>query len=132
MKINWKRVVIAGIWAELLLGAIYFPARQYAGSAFPAIAVVAMIGSMLLGALWAAGRIDSRFVLHGVLVGIAANVLFYVLFFSLRSVLMSDQPSGSVANHLLDAALKVLGGALGGYVGRIRRKKLLSAQAGKS
>jgi len=41
MKINWKRVVIGAIWAELLLMAIYFPAKMYSVPAFPAIAILA-------------------------------------------------------------------------------------------
>jgi hypothetical protein len=49
MKINWIRIVIAGIWAELLLLAIYIPAKEYAGAAFIVIAVLAMLGSMFLG-----------------------------------------------------------------------------------
>ena len=65
MTINWKRVVIAGIWSEFLLLAIYMPAKIYAVPAFPAIAIVAMLGSMFLGGLW----VESRFLLHGVLVG---------------------------------------------------------------
>ena len=69
MKINWKQVVIGAIWAELLLMAIYFPAKMYSVPAFPAIAILAMVGSMFLGGLWVARKVESRFLLHGVLVG---------------------------------------------------------------
>jgi putative membrane protein (TIGR04086 family) len=132
MGINWKRVVIAGIWSEFLLLAIYLPAKQYAGSAFIPIALLAMLGSMFLGGLWVARKVESRFLPHGVLVGIMANVVFYVLFFTLGSILMPNEPLGSVANNVLVAAIKIFGAAIGGFVGGIRRKKLLSVQGAKS
>ena len=131
MNINWKRVVIAGIWAELLLLAIYIPAKEYAGAAFIVIAVLAMFGSMFLGGLWVARMIESRFVLHGVLVGIVAGVVFYALFFSFRSIVWPNEPPSPIANDVFAAALKILGAAVGAYVGGIRRKKLLSAQTAK-
>jgi putative membrane protein (TIGR04086 family) len=128
MKINWKRIAIAGLWSEVLLLAIYLPARQYAGSAFQAIAVVDMLGSMFLGGLWATRRIDSRFLLSGVLVGIAANIVFYILHFSLRPIFMPDASIGTVSAHVFAVVIKTLGAAAGGYVGgRLHRKQQLPA-----
>jgi uncharacterized membrane protein len=125
MKINWKRVLIAAIWGEILLIAIYIPAKQYAGSAFGIIAGLEMLGSMFLCAFWATRNVESRFVLHGLLVGIFANVLFYTLFFSFRSIVWTDEPSGTIAMHIFDATLKILGAAIGGYFGgRLREKSL--------
>jgi hypothetical protein len=122
MKINWKRVVIAAIWAELLLLAIYFPAKFYAGSAFIAIALLAMLGSMFLGGLWVSRKVESQFLLHGVLVGIFANVVFYVPLFAF--VLMSpNADTGSLSVHIFTAVTKVLGAAIGGYVGGRFKKK---------
>ena len=48
MKLHWKRILFAGISAELLLLAIYLPAKRYAGTAFMAIAVVEVIASIFL------------------------------------------------------------------------------------
>jgi putative membrane protein (TIGR04086 family) len=131
MKINWKRVVIAGLWSEVLLLAIYLPARQYAGSAFQAIAIVAMLGSMFLGGFWAARRIDSRFLLSGALVGIVANIVFYILLFSLSPIFMPNESLGTVSAHIFAVVIKTLGSAAGGYVGgRLYRKQQSLQTAG--
>jgi hypothetical protein len=42
---------------------------------------MALFGLMLIGGLWIAHKIESRFVLHGVLAGIVANVLFVIYLF---------------------------------------------------
>jgi hypothetical protein len=77
MKINWKRVVTAGILFEILLGVIYI-AAQYAGPYRVAIVLLDWFGIMFLGGLWVARKIESRFVMHGFLVGIIANLLFFL------------------------------------------------------
>ena len=123
MNINWKRIVIGAIWSELLLLAIYFPAKFYAGSAFIPIALLAMLGSMFLGGLWAVRKSESRFLLQGILVGIFANVVFYVPLFAF--MLMSpNADTGSHSDHIFAAVTKILGAAIGGFVGGRLRKKL--------
>jgi hypothetical protein len=126
MKINWKRIVIAAIWSEFLLLAIYMPAKIYAVPAFPVIAILAMLGSMFLGGLWAVRKVESRFLLHAVLVGIMANVVFYVLFFTLMPIVEPNEPSQPIGNHIVAALIKILGAAIGGYVGGKFRKKALA------
>lgn len=140
MKINWKRVVIAGIWSELLLLAIYIPTIRNA-IAFPAFAILTILvlvflGPMFLGGLWVARKIESRFILHGVLVGILANVL-YVPLMSVLSRLLGSQvisqgqkmdPQVMLFLGIIFVVLKVLGAVTGACVGGIRRKKQLSAQ----
>jgi putative membrane protein (TIGR04086 family) len=123
MKINWKRVVIAAIWSELLLMAIYFPAKMYSVPGFPAIAILAMLGSMFLGGLWAVRKVESHFVLHGLLVGIIANVVFYVPLLVLMPIFWPNESIGGLIEHIFAAAIKILGAAIGGYVGgRLREK----------
>jgi putative membrane protein (TIGR04086 family) len=122
MKINWKRVVIAAIWSELLLLAIYIPSKLYAGSAHLPIAIIAMLGSMFLGGLWAVRRSESRFLLQGILVGIFANVVFYVLYFTLGSILMPNESASPISGHIYAAVTKILGAAIGGFVGGKLRK----------
>jgi hypothetical protein len=126
MRINWKRVVIAGIWSELLLMAIYFPAKMYSVPGFPAIAILAMLGSMFLGGLWAVRKVESHFVLNGLLVGIIANVVFYVPLLVLVPIFWPNEPIGGVIEHIFAAAIKILGAAIGGYVGGKLRKKALA------
>ncbi|HEY6508562.1 MAG TPA: hypothetical protein VIY56_11160 [Vicinamibacterales bacterium] len=68
-------------------------------------------------------RVESDFVLHGVLVGIVAMLLFLVVIVTL---------SGSVAQpplHRVAHGLKVLGGVAGGLVAERRRSG--SAQAAR-
>jgi hypothetical protein len=142
MTINWKRVVMAGIWSELLLLAIYIPTIRNT-IAFPTFAILAILvlvflGPMFLGGLWVARKIQSHFVLHGVLVGIWANIL-YVPLIAVLWRMMGHQvisrsrgmdPQATLILGIIFVVLKVLGAAAGAYVGGIRRKKLLSAQTG--
>ena len=123
MKINWKRIIIGAIWSEFLLLAIYIPAKMYAGPAFLAIAVLSMLGTMFLGGLWAVRKSESRFLLQGILVGIFANVVFYVFYFTLGSILMPSESASPISGHIYAAATKILGAAIGGYVGGRLRKK---------
>jgi presenilin-like A22 family membrane protease len=131
MTINWKRVVVAAIFAEVLLFAIYFPGRrQYAdpSSDFRHIFSLCMLISMFLGGLWVARKIESRFVLHGLLMGIAANVV-YVVFRPL--FVLSTPPRTSLdwtIYFIVTTFLKMLPAAAGSYVGGRRRKKQLAAQ----
>jgi hypothetical protein len=126
MKINWKRVVIAAIWSELLLMAIYFPAKIYSVPGFLAIAILAMLGSMFLGGLWAVRKVESHFVLQGLLVGIIANVVFYVPLFAFVPIFWPNESIGGLIEHIFAAAIKIIGAAIGGYVGGKLRKKALA------
>jgi hypothetical protein len=146
MNINWKRVLIAAIWSEVLLYVIYVLTRTYAGSAGRVIALVEMFVLMFPGGLWVARKIESRFILHGVLVGILANVLYFVLIPALRFLYLlllggqfqSQAPQAgspqisSLVLLGLDVALKTLGAAAGAYVGGRRQKVKLAIQNGKA
>lgn len=79
MSINWKPVLIAGFWAELLHLTLYLISKRYAGSAFQVLIYFDWFIPLLLGGLWIARKTGSRFLLHGVLVGIAANLIFVIL-----------------------------------------------------
>jgi hypothetical protein len=131
MKINWKRILVASICAELVLFAIYLPGRrQYAdpSSDFRHIFALCMIVSMFLAGLWAARKIESRFILHGLLIGIAANII-YVVFRPL--FVLGTPPRTSLAwtiYFIVTTFLKMLPAAAGAYVGGRRRKKQLAAQ----
>jgi hypothetical protein len=135
MKINWKRILVAAIFVELVLFAIYLPGRrQYAdpSSDFRHIFLLCMVILMFLGGLWVARKIESRFILHGLLIGIAANVV-YVVFKPL--FVLSTPPRTSLAwtiYFIVTTFLKMLPAAAGAYVGGIRRKKMLSGQGAKA
>ena len=132
MKINWIRVVIAGILFEILLTLIYI-AAQYAGSYRVAIVFLDWFVIMFLGGLWVARKIESRFVMHGLLIGIIANLLF----FPLRPLLPLPRPTDLQAEMegpvivmvmiiLISFIIKILGSTLGAYVGGRLRKKQFS------
>jgi len=142
MKINWKRVVFAAIWSELLLLAIYVPTIRY-GMVFPAFIILAILvlvflGPLFLGGLWIARKIESRFILHGVLVGIFANVL-YVPLMRVLSLLIGRQFMSQAQKMdsqvvlilgIIFVVLKILGAAAGACVGGMRRKKQLAERSG--
>jgi hypothetical protein len=135
MKINWKRVVIAAIWSELVLTVIYIAVR-YAisaglSSAFGIIITLDWFGLMFLGGLWVTRGIESRFVLHGLLVGVIANILYFPLIPLIGLLLPEAVQATSNTSQLWIAILsscvwKILGSTLGAYVGGRLRKKSLS------
>lgn len=122
MKIAWGRIVNAGLVAEILLLLIYqiVVSRYGRGTASTVIVVVGSFVFMLAGALWVGRKIESRFILHGFLVGVVA-VAYYVI----RS--LPDVLSGQYQNYWLTALWghtpKLLGGIVGGYLAGRRKTK---------
>ena len=76
---------------------------------------------MFLGGLWVALKIESRFVLHGVLVAIAANTLFII--YLLPWILRGQLPGEYWIEASESFAIKIAGAAIGGYIGGRLRKK---------
>ena len=75
--IHWGRVLLGGFLAELLVFAIVFPTRYLFGQqAFLASILISSALLPFLFALWVCRRIDSRFVLHGTLVGVVAALIY--------------------------------------------------------
>jgi hypothetical protein len=131
MKINWKRIVIAAVWSELVLFVLYLLTLLYVqGPARRVIIRLEWFGLLFLGGLWVARKIDSRFILHGFLVGLIANLLFFPLAPLIGLFRPGPSRSGMLTTGvLISFVLKMLGACIGTYIGGIRRKKLLSAQA---
>ena len=116
MKMNWGRIVNAGLVLEILGIGIYQIFAALHGEANQADIIFVIIECfvlMLLGALWVGQKIESRFILHGFLVGVVATV-YYII----RS--LPDALSGQYENYLQWAILghtpKLLGGIVGGYI----------------
>jgi len=136
MRINWKRVLIAGLLSELVAFIIYL-AAFYAGPAWATIVILDWFGLMFLGGLWAAQKIESRFVLHGLLIGVVANIIYIFLIpiesvIPQRATVWATVPSGGWKTLFILTfviGLKILGSTLGAYVGGRRRKPQVSAQA---
>jgi hypothetical protein len=110
--IHWIRAAIGGVLAELTVFAIVFPARALFGQrAFLASIVIASAVMPFVFALWVCRRVESRFVLHGALVGVVA-ALFYL-------ALAWGQPQPLL--YRIAHGLKVVGGVSGGLVASRRK-----------
>jgi putative membrane protein (TIGR04086 family) len=112
-KLHWGRIITAGLLSEIALFIAIVPLGLRLGDAF--LRYAAPPGSFLacfLGALWASRGIQSRFVLHGVLIGLVA-MLFYLAISRFQ-----PEPLAFVIAHVL----KLIGGATGGFVAERQRK----------
>jgi putative membrane protein (TIGR04086 family) len=120
MKLHWGRIVAGGLLAEIALILAIVPAGLKLGDKF--LHYTAGPGSFLfcfLGAWWVCRKVESRFVLHGILVGVVA-ALFYIGLTRFR-----PEPLAYIIAHVL----KLAGGALGALVAQRRRGAAQSAAA---
>jgi hypothetical protein len=134
-RIHWKRILIAGFLAEATVFAVFFLLLFAATAAgVPEIArpmgtldyihaLVSSFAMAFLFTLWVGKRIESGFVLHGVLIGVFGILLFSIMWLATTRSLA--QPPLYVVAHVL----KVLGGIAGGVVAERRQRHILSAQA---
>lgn len=115
-KIHWMRAIVAGLLAEVGVFAIVFPVLHFFGQrAFLASILIASALMPFLFAIWLCRRVESRFVLHGALVGVVATLLYTALVLALGQT----QPLLYKVAH----GLKVAGGACGGLA-MARRKPI--------
>ncbi len=134
MKINWGRIVNAGLVAEILLLLIYqIVVSQYGrGTASTVTVIVGCFLFMLVGAFWVGRKIESRFILHGFLVGVVA-VAYYVVR-SLPDVLNGQYPMNYWLAAVYGHTPKLLGGLVGGYLAgrKAKAKEPVVQKAAKS
>ena len=123
MKINWGRVVNAGLVAEILLLLVYqLVVRAYGrGTASDIIVVGGCFLFMMVGALWVGRKIESRFIMHGFLVGVVA-IVYYVIR-SLPDVVGGEYPVNYWTAALYEHTPKLLGGLAGGYLAGRRKTR---------
>jgi putative membrane protein (TIGR04086 family) len=111
-QLRWGRVLVAGFLAELLVFAIVFPTLYLLGrQAFLASILVASALMPFVCAVWVGRRIESRFVLHGGLVGLVAALVYMGISWGQPQPLLYKIAHG----------LKVLGGMAGGLVASRRK-----------
>ena len=111
-QLRWGRVLAGGFLAELLVFAIVFPTLYLFGQrAFLASIVIASAVMPFIFAVWVGRRIESRFVLHGGLVGLVAALIYMGLAWGQPQPLLYKIAHG----------LKVIGRMAGG-VAASRRK----------
>jgi len=113
-KIHWVRVLIGGIVAELAVFVIVFPTLNFFGqNAFLASILIASAVMPFVLAYWVGGHVESRFVLHGALVGVVSALFYVALTRGQREPLL----------YIVAHGLKIAGGAAGGYVASRMRPK---------
>ncbi len=113
-RLRLGRAVLGGFLAELVVFAIVFPALYFFGQrAFLACILIASAVMPFVFAIWVGRGLESRFVLHGALVGIVAALFYLALAWG------QPQPLPYKIAH----GLKVVGGAAGGVVAARRAKR---------
>jgi len=111
-QLRWGRVLAGGFLAELLVFAIVFPTLYLFGQrAFLASILIASAVMPFIFAVWVGRRIESRFVLHGGLVGLVAALIYMGLSWGQPQPLLYKIAHG----------LKVVGGMAGGVVASRRK-----------
>src|SRR5260370_31649876 len=76
-RIQWIRVLIGGFLAEASVFAIVIPIFMISGQhALIYAAPSASLVMCFLFAFWVGRRLESRFILHGMLVGVVATLLY--------------------------------------------------------
>jgi peptidoglycan/LPS O-acetylase OafA/YrhL len=105
--IHWLRILLGGFLAEVSVIALVIPVSLLFGK--QTIPSTALFGSLLgcfLFALWVARRVDSRFILHGILVGLVAALIYVGL----------TRGRPEPVAYLVAHGLKIIGGAAGGFI----------------
>jgi len=103
--LHWGRVMAGGIGAELAVFAIVFPVLHFFGqTAFLASILVSSAALPFLFALWVGRRVESHFVLHGLMVGVVAALMYVIVAWG--------QPEPFL--YKVAHGLKLVGGLLGG------------------
>jgi putative membrane protein (TIGR04086 family) len=110
-RIHWIRIFFGGLLAEVALILAIVPLGLRLGDNF--LHYTAPPGSFImcfLAALWVGRRIESRFILHGTLVGAVAALIYVAL------TRAQPEPFAYIVAHVL----KLVGGACGGFVAQRR------------
>lgn len=106
-RIHWIRILAGGFLAEASLIVVVIPiAMKWGQHPLLYLAPVGSLVTCFLFALWVGRGVESRFVVHGLLVGVVAMVIYIAL------TLARPEPFAYVIAH----ALKLAGGAGGGWL----------------
>jgi len=117
-RIRWIRIILIAVLVELVLLGIAIPLNGSAsGRAILLQAVIPLcVVGTFIGGWWAAQKADGLFVVHGLLVGVVAALIYWGLTWRITLP----------AAYVLANYLKLVGGAAGGLVaqwlGRTRPK----------
>jgi hypothetical protein len=123
--IRWLRVLLGGFLAEVLVIALVIPFALLLGkNTLTYTAPAASLLACFVFAIWVGRGLNSRFVLHGVLVGVVATLIYVAI----------TRGGPEPAAYLVAHGLKILGGAAGGLVAARRQKpaQQLDSPAGET
>jgi hypothetical protein len=110
--LRWGRVIAGGVLAELGVFAIVLPVQRFFGQqAFLVAILIASFAMPFVFGLWASRRAESHIVLHGVLVGAIAALVYIAVAWGQPEPLL----------HKIAHGLKLAGGWLGGVQAERRR-----------
>jgi hypothetical protein len=114
MRIRWGLVFIGALLAELGIAALVFPVRALVSEeAFIDSVAPACLAMTLVFGFWAGVRARVKPVLHGMLVGVTAALVYIVL------TIGQTLPSEFMVAHVVKVAGGLAGGALAAW--RLRR-----------
>lgn len=107
MNIRWGWILLGGFLAELAVFVVVIPLSLLVGqqSLLYTAPPASFIAALVFG-IWVARKARQRCVLHGTLVGVVATLIYVGI------SLGQPEPIAYVIAH----ALKVLGGAAGGFI----------------
>lgn len=119
-RIRWSRILLAAVVVELVLLAIAIPLNLSANGRAVLLATViplCVVGAFI-GGWWAARRAGGLYLLHGVLVGAVAALIYGALTWKVSLP----------AAYILANYLKLAGGAAGGVLAQflLRPKQSLA------
>jgi len=105
--IRWGWVLLGGLLGNVAVIAIIIPIAVLDGPEnLGYVAPPASFVGVLAVAFWIAGKAPQRALLHGLLVGLVAMVMYLPI----------ELSSDVTFAHVASSALKVLGGAVGGFL----------------
>jgi len=111
--IHWLRIFLAGFLAEVSVIALALPIALLVGkNTLTYTAPAASLLACFVFAIWVGRPLTSRFVPHGILVGVVATLIYVAL----------TRGGPEPLAYLIAHALKLLGGAAGGLVAARRQK----------
>jgi putative membrane protein (TIGR04086 family) len=114
-KFLWVRALLGAVLAEVALFAIAVAAYVLPNGAAALVYVVppaCLVLTALFG-YWVARKAGNRFILHGLLVGVIAALIYIGLTWG------KSLPMAYVISHFL----KVLGGAAGGFLAQMKARR---------
>jgi hypothetical protein len=117
-RIRWGRILLAAFFTELGIFAIFLPVlvKYGEGPAQYTVPPLALVMTFLFS-VWAGRKLESRFVLHGILIGVAATLMYVAL--------TTAHPEPFI--YYVAHALKIVGGAAGARVAEKRQLQRRSA-----